>query len=211
VTDHSRKSWRGALAALAIIAALFIAAQSTRAQGTAAQPPQRPPQVLLKLDVVLSRFQGDKKISSLPYVIWLTSNGNQSVRMGANVPVGSSTVTSGVANPTGPAGGPNGSRSTSETTTRIEYRYVGTAIDAQAGTTDDGRFSINLSIEDSSIFTADGDAKPTVKPGEPMAFRSFSMSNRLLLRDGQTQQFTLATDKISGETLKVDATLNVMK
>jgi len=209
VTDHSRTSWKGAAGALALITVLAIAAQSTRAQGT--QGPPRPPQVLLKLDVVLTRYQGDKKISSLPYVIWVTSNGRQSVRMGANVPVGSSTVTSGVANPTGPAGGPNGSRTSSETTTRIEYRYVGTMIDVQASPSEDARYSIDLTIDDSSIYTADGDAKPSVKLTEPMAFRSFSLSNRLLMRDGQTQQFTVATDKISGETLKVDATLSVQK
>ena len=210
MTDQSRISWKGAVGALALIAGLAIAAQSTRAQGTQASP--KPPQVMLKLDVVLTRYQGDKKLSSMPYVMWLSSsNGLQSLRMGANVPVGSSTVTSGVANPTGPAGGPNGSRTTSETTTKIEYRYVGTALDAQSSPTDDGRYSINLNIQDSSIYTADGDAKPAIKIAEPMAFRSFEMSNRLVMRDGQTQQFAMATDKISGETLKVDVTLSVQK
>ena len=31
------------------------------------------------------------------------------------------------------------------------------------------------------------------------------------MRDGQTVQFAMATDKISGETVKVDVTLNVVK
>jgi hypothetical protein len=211
VIDQLRKSWPGAVAALTLAAVIVLAAHPTRAQGTQPATP-KPPAVLLKVDVVLSRFQGEKKIGSLPYVLWLSSNsGNVSVRMGADVPVGSTAVTSSRADPTGPAGGPNGSKTTSETTTKIEYRYVGTMIDAYASPTEDGRYSLQVNIQDSSIYTADGDAKPTIKASEPMAFRTFSMGNRLVMRDGQTQQYTLATDKISGETLKVDVTLAVQK
>ena len=44
-----------------------------------------------------------------------------------------------------------------------------------------------------------------------MAFRTFSMSNTQKMRDGQTQQFSLASDKITGEILRVDVTLTVVK
>ena len=42
-------------------------------------------------------------------------------------------------------------------------------------------------------------------------FQNFTSSARLLLRDGQTVQYTAATDKTSGEVAKLDVTLNVIK
>jgi hypothetical protein len=50
-----------------------------------------------------------------------------------------------------------------------------------------------------------------LKLADPMAFRTFSFSNTLALRDGQTVQFATATDKITGEVLKVEVTITVMK
>jgi hypothetical protein len=37
-------------------------------------------------------------------------------------------------------------------------------------------------------------------------YQSFTSSNRLILRDGQTVQYTAATDKTSGEVIKLDVT-----
>ena len=42
-------------------------------------------------------------------------------------------------------------------------------------------------------------------------FRSFELSNMLLLRDGQSSQPTSAAGKVTGEILKVDVTLTVVK
>jgi hypothetical protein len=36
-------------------------------------------------------------------------------------------------------------------------------------------------------------------------------ANNLVLRDGQTRQFTAATDRVTGEVVKVDVTLRVVK
>jgi hypothetical protein len=41
--------------------------------------------------------------------------------------------------------------------------------------------------------------------------RNFTSTNELTLRDGQSAQFTAATDRISGEVTRVDVTLNVVK
>jgi predicted small secreted protein len=43
------------------------------------------------------------------------------------------------------------------------------------------------------------------------AFRSFKGVNTVLLKDGQTRQYTVATDRVTGEVLKVDVTLKVLK
>ena len=42
------------------------------------------------------------------------------------------------------------------------------------------------------------------------AYRSFESDNTLVLRDGQSQQYISAADRISGETIRVDVTLNVL-
>ena len=42
-------------------------------------------------------------------------------------------------------------------------------------------------------------------------FKSFKTRNRLLLRNGQTRQFTAATDRVSGETVRIEVTLTVVK
>ena len=41
--------------------------------------------------------------------------------------------------------------------------------------------------------------------------RSFRASNNVVLKDGQTRQFTAAADRITGEVVKVDVTLKVAK
>ena len=57
------------------LAMLYALAASPSA---AAQPPPKPSpsvQQSLKVQVVLSRYQGEKKISSLPYTLTVTTNG----------------------------------------------------------------------------------------------------------------------------------------
>jgi hypothetical protein len=85
----------------------------------------------------------------------------------------------------------------------VVYKDVGTSIDCTATKLDDGRFRLDISLEDSSL-TADGQGAgvPFAK-GIPQ-FRSFRMA-------GQTAQLTTATEKASGEITKVDVTLNVVK
>jgi hypothetical protein len=197
------------IAALSMIAALTIATPSNRviAQGvTKAEP--APPIIPVKVDVVLSRFQGEKKISSLPYTLFANANGSSAnLRIGVDVPVGSSVVTSGNENPTG--GGRT--TTTSSTTNRTEFRNIGTSIDCWVRQLPDGRFMVNLRVQDSSIFTADGESRATLKLADPMAFRTYTFSNELPMRDGQSLLWATATDKITGEILKLESTLTVVK
>ena len=43
------------------------------------------------------------------------------------------------------------------------------------------------------------------------SFRNFNSAFTALLRDGQTMQYTSATDPVSGEVMKIDVTAAVMK
>jgi hypothetical protein len=157
--------------------------------------PQRP-LVPLKVQIVVNRTAGEKKVSSLPYVLWVTANDRQatSLRMGVEVPV---TSNPGAALPT------------------YNYRPVGTNIDCQATSTESG-FNLNITLSDTSVqFDAPGGpsseraAAGNVK--DAPSFRSFTSKFSILLKDGQSAQYTSATDPVSGETLKVDVTLNVLK
>jgi len=201
VTDHSRTSWKGAVGALALITVLAIAAQSTRAQGT--QGPPRPPQVLLKLDVVLTRYQGDKKISSMPYMLAVNANklgqaGPALLRMGAKVPV--PTIAAPPGNPAGPAGPMPGP---------VNYQDIGTNIDCTAKVVDQG-FELRISVSDTSVYANIQDnATPTV--GNMPVFRSYQSTNTLVLKDGQSREFTAATDRVSGEVIRIGVTLRVVK
>jgi len=184
---------------------------STLSAGPAAQGNLPKPRIPTRLDVVISRFQGEKKVSSLPFTLWVQANDALvSLRMGVDVPVGQTTVTTGQA--TGPQGGGTTTRTTSETQAKPEYKTVGTNLDCMISSLDDGRFLVRLSVQDSSVFTSDGDKGTGARLENLLAFRTFNMSGvQIAMRDGQTQQFTQAVDKISGETIKVDATLTVVK
>ena len=164
-----------------------------------AQEPPAPQAVAstpLQVQVVVSRYQGDKKIASLPYTLSVNPDGRKtSLRMGAEVPITTMTLS-----PTA-----RGEKPASPTTS-YSYRSIGTMIDCSATAAVGNQIRLTLDIEDSSVYPDD----PRAPKGVPM-FRSFKLSNTLLLKDGQSTQLTSASDKVSGEVLKVDVTLTVMK
>jgi hypothetical protein len=187
------------------------AADRIHAQAASTQTPPQPPvfktPIPLKVDVVILRFQGDKKISSAPFTLWVgavdprKNTGFVSIRMGIDVPVGSRSEA-----------GPAKRNGASTTTTQMpEYRNVGTSIDCRATQQEDGRFSVEVQVYDSSIFTAGGDERAALKVTDPLAFKSFTMNNTLSIRSGQTVEYSTATDRISGEVVKVEVTVNVVK
>ena len=190
------------LQTIALVFAFALASSATvRAQDKPATPPAKPPQpaaIPLKVQVIISRFQGEKKLSSLPYTLSVNADSRATLRMGAKVPV-MMIMTANMPKDV-PQGGP------------IQYQDVGTDIDCYVWRAqEDGRYRLEITISDTSVYgdgPAANDNKPT--PGNP-SFRSFRASDSMVLRDGQTSQFTTATDKVSGEIVKVDVTLTVVK
>jgi hypothetical protein len=174
----------------------------------AQQAPQTAPKtqsIPLQLQIAISTFQGQKKIGSVPYMLSVSAvapgpfnNPPAQLRLGNRVPVPTMkqpTVDGkSVADMPGMLTSP----------TSFTYQDIGTNIDCFASITDDGRFELAISIEDSSIREE--------KRNEPPLIRSFRLRNQVVvLRDGQSTQFTAATDRISGEVIRVDVTLNVVK
>lgn len=177
---------------VALIGSMVLIAALTAPPVAVAQ--EKATLVPLKVQLVVSRHAADKKISSLPYTLWVTANDKRmtSVRMGVEVPVQTTTSSK------------DGVESQQYT-----YRSVGTNVDCQATRQADGLFNLEIKLNDSSLGF---DAKESGQPlkGIP-AFRNFTSNFSIVLKDGQTAQYASATDPVSGETLKIDVTINVLK
>jgi hypothetical protein len=157
----------------------------------------------LKVQLTISRYQGEKKLSSIPYVLGVLSNSQKtSIRMGIQVPVTQTVFAAKSAG--GVADVPQSS---------YTYRDLGTNIDCQAQPAGDGFYSLTITTEDSSIHldpSADSAEAKSIRRDIP-AFRSFRASFATILRDGQSMQYVSATDPLSGESMRIDVMLTLAK
>jgi type II secretory pathway component GspD/PulD (secretin) len=180
------------VAILALVLQSIIGAQEP---GSPKPPTQKPATVAttpggtslpLRLQLVISKYQGDKKISSLPYSLSLNATGRASLRMGADVPYATNQITDGKSIPS------------------YTYRSVGISIDGTVTVIEGGIHRVDLTVIDDSI-----DSQIKTPPSSSLApvFRNFRTTGSVLLKDGQTTQLTTAADPISGEVMRVDVTL----
>ena len=113
------------LPTIALVFAFALASSSiVRTQEKAAAAPAAKastPTTPLKFQIVISRYQGEKKISSLPYTLSVNAGYRGTLRMGAKVPVMMITAV------TSPANGPDGKPT--PLVGPIQYQDVGTNID----------------------------------------------------------------------------------
>lgn len=177
------------LSALVVIAMLAVTAS---AQDKPAEKPKKPG-APLKVQVVYSRFQGEKKVSSMPYTLLVTADERPTfVRIGLQIPI----------------------QTTVQNQVMMTFRDASTNLDCSAETLEDGRYKLALQIEQSSLFITDGERKA---PGGASAvasvplLHSFRSSNVLYLRDGQSTQYVAAADPTNGELLKIDVSLSVLR
>ena len=179
---------------LLVLFALGAPAGSLEAQdkpATTQQTAAGPSLIPVRIQLVLSRFQGEKKVSSMPYTLHLTVDEREMtiLRMGTDMPVASG------------GGGFN-------------YRAVGTNIDCRISRgIGEGQYKVQIVITDSSVRFPEKQetSGPQAAGSSAPAFRTFTANFFIVLRDGQTAQYTSASDPASGEVLKVDATLTVLK
>lgn len=167
--------------------------------GAKSAEPAAPQIIPLRVQVVFIEYDAEKKVSSLPYTLLVNADdrGPQAaVRMGLRVPIETSS-----------SGGTN---------KQFQYMDVGTNLDGRAERVDDGRYSLKLNVEKSSIYTPGTGEKPAtvggneILAGQPI-LQTFRSQVNLLVRDGQTIQSTVASDPVTGHVLKVEVTLNVLK
>ena len=192
-----RKRW------LAGVAVLWIAACVSNLPGQ--DKPKTPEQgsedirfsrASLKVQVVFTEYEGDKKLKSLPYSFLVTTHTRDTwpeakIRVGSRVPVYT--------------GGEHGS---------MTYMDVGTNIDCRAEAVAEGQYRIYLNLERSWV---EGDVLVTVeKAAPPQAFREpvvrqYRTELSPILKDGQSVETSLATDPLSGKIVKIEVSVSLAK
>ena len=160
---------------------------------------ERLPKVVtpLKVQLVVTKQVGDKKISSLSYSFPCNATDPKfSLNLGVEVPV---PVRKG---------------------DKVEflYRSVGSNIECEASALPDGRFNLHLAFEQSALYDGGPKTGSTVPPRDlesrvdnPTLFRTAKSLFNAVLRDGQTTQSVVAADPLTGEIVTVDVTLTVVK
>ena len=213
---------RRSLVALAAALALAALAIPARAQEpprpeAAPKPPEAPkaveersgerpgmPGSTVRVSLVIARFQGEKKVASLPYTLVVGTGGARTrMRMGVDTPIPTTSTSSETGKPL----------------TSYQYRNVGTNIDcavwersrmSEAGQPEKV-YRVSLSVENSSAFSGpEARVAGGAAEGAPL-FRRFDTGIDVGLRDGQTVQTIASTDPVTGEVVKIDVTLNVVK
>jgi hypothetical protein len=185
---------------------LFLAAPLLWAQQNEAEAnrpaPETTSEVPLKLQVVLSEFDGTRKVSSLPYSINILGTGLRDRRQAH--------LRYGIKMPIPVANGPNGAVS-------VTYQDVGTKLDCTAIQREDGTYRLDLAVESSSVSLPEENGTESAwKPGQsnPTRFpviRSFNDEFTIVARIGQTVEATSAADPLTGHVLKIDVTLTAVK
>jgi hypothetical protein len=160
------------------------------------------PSTPIKVQIVCTEFEGDKKTKSLPYVMYMNApdatelrSGWTKFRIGSRLPV---------------YVGKN----------EMQYVDVGTNVDARAAYTGDSHVLLQITLERSwvegevSVPVTKSDASPSDPTGghfqEPI-IRGFKSELDMKLRDGQPVESTVATDPISGKVVKVEISFTVVK
>ena len=186
---------RSAITTSSITIAMVVALVGAASAQTPPITPSRPavearpvkPIIPLKVLIVVTRYDGDKKIASLPYSLWVNANGGSQTSLNMGVRVAT----------------PNGG-------TSITYNPIGTNITCSAKTLDDGQFSVDLVVDESSMLPDKSPGLAATLPGVP-SFQMFTLSNTVVLKDGQTVQYASATDPATGQVTKIDLTVTTIK
>lgn len=158
--------------------------------------------VPFQMQLTISRFQGEKRVSSLPYVLSMKAGriggGGPTARLGLGARVPVQTEMAPVAD------------KAAQPISTINYENVGTNIEARAIAMPDGRIELNITINESSVVTDTPEPQRTSDRDRPV-FRSYQSTNTIVLKDGETTQFTAASDRVSGEVVRVEVKITVLK
>ena len=145
----------------------------------------------LKIQVLLTEFDGAKKVKSLPYVSYVTASSEHAyeftkIRLGTKVPVY-----------TGKESG-------------MQYIDVGTNIDCRARHAEGDAYRLSVVVERSWVDGASDLSGTAGQLPEPI-IRQFKNEMEVTLRDGQTSEPTVATDSMTGKVMKIEVSLSVLK
>jgi hypothetical protein len=195
---------RKLIAALMILSVMVLAPKIASAQdksNTGEKPAAEVHPTPMKVQIVFTEMDGDKKVKSMPYTM-VFANANSvghapdiaKLRVGSRVPLY-----------TGKDSG-------------LQYIDIGTNLDCRAERLEDGRYSLRVSLERSWV-QADVQIpveQSTPTGGTPGQFKEpvigqYKIDTVMIAREGQPVESTMATDPITGRTLKIDLTLSASK
>lgn len=154
------------------------------------------PSVPIKVQIVFTEFDGDKKISSMPYSFMAIADEkvggyySTSLRTGVRIPI-----------------------EVDGKDQKTTYMDVGSNIDCGVRSEEDGRFRVYLIFDRSALYpnkSPDGERLVVEPNGQPLV-RQFRTSENLILKDGQTSESIMSTDPLNGHVIRVSVTINVVK
>ena len=176
----------------AVVGILLVLAVSVFGQDSSKPTPeQRTP---LKITIILHEFNDKQEIASLPYELSVSAKPNGdtrgSGRVGTRIPV---------------------------MTQKEQFTYIdiGTNYDCTVSAVGDGRFRIETTLDRSSVSVTDvkeikARSIPAESPENPR-INSLRQSFDVILRDGESQEASTATDPLTGHVWKVEVRLKVLK
>jgi len=184
------------LSYLFVLGALCFPAVHLRAQEKSKAEEHVKVPTPIKVQIVFAEFDGDKKISSMPYAFTVITDekvgGNYSTRLrtGIRVPI-----------------------ETDGKDQKTTYMDIGSNIDCGIRTEDDGHYHLYLIFDRSALYpnkSTEGE-RLIANPGGQPVIRQFRTDENLILKDGQTSESLLSTDPMNGHTFRVSVTINVQK
>jgi hypothetical protein len=182
------------LAALCLLAPRLLAQEKSQERPKSEEKAK--PSVPIKVQIVFTEFDGDKKISSMPYSFMVIADEkvggyySTSLRTGVRVPV-----------------------ETGNKDQQITYMDIGFNIDCGIRSEEDGRYRVYLIFDRSAFYpnkSPEGERMVANPGGQPL-IRQFRTSENLILKDGQTSDNIVSTDPLNGHTLRVSVTINLQK
>lgn len=154
------------------------------------------PSVSVKVQIVFTEYDGDKRISSMPYSFMTIPDErvgglySASLRTGVRIPI-----------------------EVDGKDQKTTYMDVGSNIDCGVRSEEDGRFRVLLIFERSALYpnkSSENERLVATPNGLPLV-RQFRTSENLILKDGQTSENIMSTDPLNGHVIRVSVTINVQK
>ena len=185
---------------LSMLSPIVLAQDKSKAGDKAGAEVQSTP---IKVQILFAEFEGDKKVKSLPYSMYMNAPDSNEFKLGGWVKFRIGTRLPIYV-------GKN----------EMQYMDVGTNVDARSAYNNDGHVLLQIILERSWVegevsvpVTKSDTSLPDSSGGhfqEPI-IRAFKSELDLKLREGQTVESTMATDPISGKVVKVEISFNVLK
>jgi len=160
----------------------------------------------LRVDILLTEYDGAKKVSSLPYTLYVGVTDPRGpgapsafLRMGVRVPVAT--------------GSYSAAKDAAPVNTQFTYEDVGTNIDVAATKLDKGLYRLQCTVERTAV-SASHQQGESEQPNGILPIPTLTRFNsrfELSMRDGQEGEGMSATDPFSGHVMKISVTMHVLK